>query len=123
MSLGSLASRLFKFGEANVIGHAASAIAAHAPAIESQLPAEIVTAATVAANDLVAAVERVDGVLGPAGSALVNGTITAYKTQIVAELETILTAADTKIVGFVPKVVAAMQTVAAKLHAEAQATV
>lgn len=121
MKLSTFASREIKFGEALFINHAADVLSAKAPAIAANLPADINALAAGGTAAVIAAVEKADSVLGPIGRITVNGALSTYSSEIQAELSVMLSSAEQVVEAFLPKVVAAMQAVAAKLNAEALA--
>lgn len=118
MSIGSFISRQIKFGEAAVINLAANSLNAHA----AQLEENVANDAPAAAASIVAAVEKADTILGPAESALINGTINAYSAEIDAGVAELVAAGQGVISSKVPTVVSAMQQLASKLQTEALAS-
>jgi hypothetical protein len=118
--LGGEVSKEIKYAEADTIGLAVTNLTKAVAPLEALIDAE----APAAVADVIAAVEKADvTVIGPANSALVNGVLNAYSASIQAELTPLLADANSVIVGFVPKVIAALQAVQTKLQSEAAASV
>lgn len=117
MSLGSFLSKEIKYGEAALINAAANLLAKRAPDVEQLV--EVDAPAVIA--DIIPAIEKADGVLGPVGALSVNAVLTTYQTEIDAELATLVTDVTATGLEFTAKVVAAMNAVASKLQAEANA--
>jgi len=116
MSIGSFFSREIKFGEAALINDAATTLNTNIPALEALVDAD----APQGVAAIVAVIEKADGkVIGPAGAALVNGVLNSYSTDVEPELQALVAQGGT----LVPNVVTSLRAVAAKLQAEALATV
>jgi deoxyribodipyrimidine photolyase len=107
-------AREVKFAEAAFANMAANSLNSNAPALEAAVDA----AAPKTVATLIAAIEKADASMGPAESAFINGTLNSYAPLINQELTALLAQGSAQLV---PTVVTALQTVAAKLQAEALA--
>jgi len=116
-AIEKFAEREVKFAEAALLSDVANTLTAKAPDLEPLVDAD--APAGVAA--IVAAVEKADAALGPAVSAAINGTLSAYSAQVESALATLADGAATVASGKVVQVATAVKAVAAKLQAEALA--
>jgi hypothetical protein len=115
MSLGSLISRTFKFGEVDLIDYTENALASNVDVLEAKVDAAV----PIGVAAVIAAVEKADTIFGPAEAAVINATLNAYAPQLDALVVGVIAQAGS----YVPAVTAALQALSSKLKLEALATV